>query len=297
MFSRFLIILLAVPILLYIFSANGILLFLFVEIISVIGLYEFYKMISKKYVVSKNTGLILGSILPASIYFRVYLQDFLNYIGIENNLSNNFQLGSFITVSFFIIGIKQLRSKKFENSLADITMTLFGIIYIPFMLSHILLINDLPSGNAIVLFSFLGIWVNDTGAYIVGMLFGKKIIKKGISIFSPKKSYEGLVGGIFSVFLLTTFYDKILIGLNNIGFNFHFNNHLFKIGNTKILILALIICFFANMGDLVESKFKRECDVKDSSHILLGHGGILDRFDSTIFVVPIIYYFMKYFIF
>ncbi len=153
---------------------------------------------------------------------------------------------------------------------------LFGYIIFPFII-----ITKVPIGakglyNPKILISiFILIWSNDTFAYLVGKNFGKHKLLPSIS---PKKTIEGFIGGLlFSVlagFLLAKYYIRI------------------KESNLYIwLIIAAIVSIFSTLGDLIESKFKRTANVKDSGNIMPGHGGILDRLDSIIFVIPFIYLF------
>ena len=119
---------------------------------------------------------------------------------------------------------------------------------------------------------FIMIWCNDTFAYLVGKSFGKHKLLERVS---PKKTIEGFIGGI-----VFTIIASIIISQFYTFFNV-----------TLWIISALIISIFGTLGDLVESKFKREAGVKDSGNIMPGHGGILDRLDSVIFVIPFLYIF------
>ena len=126
----------------------------------------------------------------------------------------------------------------------------------------------------ILLGSFILVWVNDSFAYFVGKNFGKQ---KLFEIISPKKTVEGFLGGLFfscvASYFIATFTDTL--------------------GFTNWLILSIIISVFGTLGDLIESKFKRQANVKDSGVIMPGHGGLLDRLDSIIFAAPFIYLFLK----
>ena len=155
-------------------------------------------------------------------------------------------------------------------------ITLIGIFYIvvPFLLINLMRINN--DSYWPVLSIFILTWTSDTFAYLVGRKFGKHRLFERIS---PKKSWEGFFGGmIFSV----------IAGLTIAYFT---GGDLFKYG-----IYGVVISTFGTLGDLVESMLKRSLKIKDSGTILPGHGGLLDRFDAVIFVIPIIY-FLESFVF
>jgi phosphatidate cytidylyltransferase len=129
------------------------------------------------------------------------------------------------------------------------------------------------AGPFLLLMVIVLIWINDTFAYLIGVKFGKHRLFQRIS---PKKSWEGSVGGLFfsllSAWILSQNVDWINV--------------------TDALIIALTVVLFGSLGDLVESMFKREANVKDSGNILPGHGGVLDRFDATFFAVPFVFIYL-----
>ena len=118
------------------------------------------------------------------------------------------------------------------------------------------------------------IWTNDSFAYIVGKNFGKQ---KLFSSISPKKTVEGFLGGVFFAALSSYFIALIAPSLSF----------------TNWLIISVLVSVFGTLGDLVESKYKRQAAVKDSGKIMPGHGGMLDRLDSAIFAAPFIYLFLR----
>jgi phosphatidate cytidylyltransferase len=154
---------------------------------------------------------------------------------------------------------------------------LIGYIILPFVI-----ITKIPFGikgyNPNILISiFILIWTNDTFAYLVGKSIGKHKLFERIS---PKKTIEGFLGGIGFAIIASYFISKYFLMLPE--------------KNTYIwLIIAGIVGIFGTIGDLVESKFKRISEKKDSGNIMPGHGGILDRLDSVIFVAPIIFLFYQ----
>lgn len=133
-------------------------------------------------------------------------------------------------------------------------------------------------GLHFILAIFLFIWINDTGAFVVGSLLGKHRLFERIS---PKKSWEGFVGGLGFTLLA--------------GWLFAIGGHIFwnvEMNVISWLILALVVTLFSTWGDLVESMMKRSLNLKDSGHIMPGHGGILDRLDSLLLVMPAVFIFL-----
>ncbi|WP_299521566.1 phosphatidate cytidylyltransferase [Winogradskyella sp.] len=126
----------------------------------------------------------------------------------------------------------------------------------------------------LLLGGFILIWVNDSAAYLIGKNFGKQKLFPRIS---PKKTVEGFLGGLFFACVSSYF---ISLYTKTLGF-------------TSWLILAIIVSVLGTLGDLIESKFKRQAGVKDSGVIMPGHGGLLDRLDSIIFASPFIYLFLR----
>lgn len=129
----------------------------------------------------------------------------------------------------------------------------------------------------LILLAFLNVWVTDTAAYFVGKRFGKRHLAPHIS---PNKTWEGAVGGTLCAMLVCSIYMYLAFGMNYVA----------------ALGLAFVFTVLAQVGDLVESAFKRWAGVKDSGKILPGHGGILDRFDSIIFTAPFILLLVRAFI-
>ncbi len=192
--------------------------------------------------------------------------------------------------------VKKVSSKDFSPNI------LFGLFYItlPFFLLFKLSFfwegfdyNELwPTKNEKVYVSFFpcliifSIWINDTMQYIVGSLIGKTPFSK----ISPKKTWEGTIGGaILCVIVIGTIYTLIYKTKTITGFNSPFPiYHYFAI--------AAICAIFGTLGDLLESKIKRTAGVKDSGSFMPGHGGFLDRFDSILVAVPFVWLYFQLFI-
>ncbi|WP_067320112.1 phosphatidate cytidylyltransferase [Streptobacillus felis] len=306
MLSRLLVIILAVPLLIYILLSGEVTFLIFNMVVILIALHEFYTILKNKgNIVYYKTGLLLGIFLPIFIYYREDISFFFRYLKLMNKDNITFDVGGFIVFSTLIIATMQILSSKIKNSTNELMLTLFGIIYIPLFSSYMISIREgLHNGRILLLYTFFSIWAADTFAYIVGMLIGGKIFKKKLSEkISPKKSIEGFFGGILGVFIISLFFENIYNFLVNLLSYFKILTYVEKIDTiiisqniVKLFILSILIAIFSVLGDLFESKFKREFGVKDSGTILMGHGGFLDRFDSALFVLPIVYYFVKYFI-
>lgn len=291
MLSRLLVIILTVPILIYVFLSGDITFLIFNIIVIGISMYEFYTILRNKGKgVYYKTGIMLGVSLPILIYFKHDISILFRYLRIFNYKTEiAFDSGAFVIFCLMAIAILQILGSKIKNSTEELMYTLLGIIYISFFLSYMMIIREeFHNGKIMLLYTFISIWACDTLAYIVGVLIGGKIFKTRLSEkISPKKSIEGFIGGILGVFISTYSFIYIYRKL--------FKADLFeKITLNEAIILSILIALFSVLGDLFESKLKREFGVKDSGTILLGHGGFLDRFDSAMFVMPIVYYFVKY---
>ena len=291
MLSRLLVIILTVPILIYIFLSGDITFLIFNIVVIGISMYEFYTIIKNKGKgVYYKTGIMLGVFLPILIYFKHDISVLFRYLRIFNPRTEiAFDSGAFVVFSLMVIATLQILGSKIKNSTEELMYTLLGIIYISFFLSYMMIIREeFHNGKVMLLYTFVSIWSCDTLAYIVGVLVGGKIFKTRLSEkISPKKSIEGFIGGILGVFIST--YTFIYI------YKEFFRADLFeRITLNEAIILSVLIGVFSVLGDLFESKLKREFGVKDSGTILLGHGGFLDRFDSAMFVMPVVYYFVKY---
>lgn len=184
-------------------------------------------------------------------------------------LSQKYYYGLLLIILFMIFEVFR---EKNRNPLNPV-LSVFAVIYItiPF-----LLLNELEKNYLMVFYVFILIWACDTFAYFGGKFFGKH----KLTSISPKKTIEGSVIGLtFTV-------------IASLGFYFAESN-LFNL--TDSIILGIIIGIFSQIGDNFESLLKRYTEIKDSSNIIPGHGGLLDRFDSLIFVIPIIYTYLNLF--
>lgn len=227
---------------------------LFFFVVAMLGLQEFYKL-SEKFRARpyKITGFILGAIL-----YGCFLQSFRHWQFI-------------LILTPFIIFFIALFHKR-EDPIPNALYTIAGLIYavLPFGLLHTVVSGQEAAGgySPDLLFGvILLIWSNDTFAYLGGSILGKH---KMIERVSPGKTWEGTIFGV----LMT-------IGSGYIIARFFLDQEVWK-----WLVLGILVPVLATLGDLVESLIKRQAGIKDTGRIMPGHGGILDRFDSLIFVSP-----------
>ncbi len=246
-----------IPLVVYILLSSQILFLVFTEIVVCNALYEFYTMLnSNKKKVYLYPGMIIGFILPILVYYNPMI------------------INIFLIASIFFVSIIQMLSDHEENFTEKLALTFFGIMYIPLLFSYAIRIQNFQNGGIIITYAFASVWACDTFAYLIGSKFGKHKLTK----ISPKKSIEGVVGGLIGVIIVSYIFR-------------YFTPYIFK--NIKLLPLSILLTFFAVFGDLLESKIKRDTHFKDSSNILGGHGGFLDRFDSLLFVIPFIYFYWR----
>mgnify|MGYP001158337745 FL=1 len=171
--------------------------------------------------------------------------------------------------------------RKKETPLLNISILVFSFVWLGLMLGSLSELRNLPDiGFKITLALFLSVWICDTGAFFFGKKYGKKKILPDVS---PKKTWMGTIAGFISSMIF-------LLILNQAGY---FPDIFLLV---DVVVLGLITGIFGQFGDWAESLLKREAGVKDTSNILAGHGGILDRFDSLTFAAPITLIYCTYFI-
>ena len=181
-----------------------------------------------------------------------------------------------LPIVMLILFVEVIISKGKKNAI-DVAVTMFGLIYIPFNLVFISLLRGTTPeliGKIYAGLLFTTSWGSDGPAYIFGMKFGKH----KLTPISPKKSVEGAVAGLLG----SVAFSLLFVLLMNIIFNL-------TIGYVQILIISIILGIIGQVGDIAASSIKRYCGIKDFSQLLPGHGGLLDRIDSLIFIAPFAY--------
>jgi CDP-diglyceride synthetase len=183
-------------------------------------------------------------------------------------------MGAAIVISLVWMVFRPPQEKAFPNW----AWMVAGVLYVGWMLSYWLNLRILEDGRNWVYLALLATFANDTGAFFIGKTWGKHHLAPAIS---PGKTWEGALGGLLSAIVAAIAISKIPILFSPSLFTYW-----------QIIFLGFLISLFAQLGDLAESLLKRNMGVKESGKSLPGHGGILDRFDSLIFVGAMIYYYV-----
>ena len=235
--------------------------------ILILSMYEFYSLSLKARI---KPQFFIGIAIGLTLFIGTYLFT-------TGRIEGIFMLGFVpLASSIFIFELYRKHKRPFHN----IAYTFLGIFYIAFPIS---LFNFMVFDSStlqyhysfeILLCYFILIWANDTGAYLFGVSIGKHKIFPRIS---PKKSWEGFVGGLIFTAIVAWAISRYY---HNITF-------------AHWLVIGMITAIFGVFGDLVESMYKRSLDVKDSGKFLPGHGGVLDRFDSVYLSAPIVFVYLK----
>src|SRR6266446_7482421 len=251
---------------------------LIIVVLAVTGLAEFYGLAQKRDLVCfKGWGMVGGLLLM--------IGTFLNLTGRLGTSGSPARVNDFET-SFLILFVLGLCLRQFFSlcntaGLLAISTTLFGLMYVPWLLNFIQKINFFPrvDGHYYLLYFVLITKFSDTGAYSIGSLIGKH---KMIPRISPGKTWEGFAGAIVASTLASLIFVHYL-GPKLPGMN-----------RTHAVILGVVLGVSAVVGDLIESLFKREAGVKDSGKFFPGIGGILDLLDSLLFNAPIMYLYLRH---
>lgn len=244
------------------------------------GLWEFYSLVERRNLVCfKFSGLIGGLLLMLGTFLNV-----TGHIGTSGSPSrvNDFETSFLI---LFVLGLclRQFASRSNTAGILAISTTLFGLMYVPWLLNFIQKINFFPgielTGKFYVLYFILVTKISDTGAYVVGSLIGRH---KMIPRISPGKTWEGFFGAVaFSTGA-------------SLVFAYFFGSKMAGMKTMHAIILGIVLSMTAVVGDLIESLFKREAGVKDSGRLFPGIGGILDLLDSLLFNAPIMYLYLRH---
>lgn len=251
-----------------------------VFIAALIALYEFYQAVKK---VNLRPTKIAGFFM-CTLFFLYLSRTFVNGTNsvLEKVFNFVFQQDIIYLVVYIltVFMLTQLIFRYKQFKLEDIAITLLGLIYIPFLLSFILLLRLMSNGYELSWLIFIGAYSTDTFAYFIGKFFGKR---KVLPEVSPNKTVAGCIGGVIGSVICVTLYGALYINnVTNLNANI-----------IHYIIIGVLCGIVAQLGDWTASAIKRIVDIKDFGHIMPGHGGILDRIDSLLFVAPAVYFYVK----
>jgi len=308
--SRISVAVIAIPALLYVSYTGGILFFLLVTAISILAMKEFYDLAALKGASPQRTAGYAAAIFVNLAFFHEQLESFIVPLFVERGggIALLTKLQMLVTVLFLslvlILLIELFRNKG--SLFLNAGYTILGVVYVGLFLGALIGIRELfgnefphwllqrhiggttgisdPSihattyawGGLTIISIFASIWICDTAAYFGGLAMGRHKLFERVS---PNKTWEGALWGFVGAVLTMVAAQKFLIPYLELH---------------QAIMIGLIIGVFGQIGDLVESLFKRDAGVKDSSNIIPGHGGVFDRFDSLIFVSPILYLYIDF---
>jgi phosphatidate cytidylyltransferase len=304
--TRIITALIAIPLIIWLTMLGGYLFFSLITVISSLALYEFYKLAEAKGVKPlKVLGLIFGILINSVfIYERfqveIYRFFFRNF-GVYIPVYSQFQLLMIIILKFMLIVMFIELFRKKGSPIIDTAVTTSGVLIISLCFTALIFLRELfPAGfpfhkfyattfvdseqlaqidrwgGFTVVAVLASIWICDTAAYFGGTKYGRHLLFERVS---PKKTWEGSVFGfVFAIIVMLA--AKILV-LEYLAFQ-------------HAIVIGALIGVFGQIGDLIESRFKRDAGVKDSSSLIPGHGGMYDRFDSLVYISPIVYLYINF---
>lgn len=259
---RLLVILVFAPIIFLCTYFGGVPYLVMVLLYALFSINEFYNMMKVK---GYNPIFVIGHFFTAFFIIFAYYATKRHWEPAHSALLTSVAIITFSSGIFF---------KNVKDAIPNIAVTLLGIFYIGWLYSYLIFIRALTEHGAYIFFLMLTIWANDIAAYLIGSWIGKVKLSPYIS---PKKTVEGAVSGLLVCVAAAVFFGKLA-----------------ELTLLDSLFLGLTVGIMAQVSDLVESLIKRDAGVKDSSNIIPGHGGVLDRMDSFILTAPIMYYYISW---
>jgi phosphatidate cytidylyltransferase len=272
-YQRWLTALILLPLLILVLLKGGLSLFvLVILVVSGLGQWEFLGMFRAEADTSRRVkAILLGSLLLLSFCTAHPSGNLCTPSGL---LFCNPSIVLFVLVwcLFFLLLFYLLSYGHIQQPSEDLAINILGLLYLPFLLGHLIWLRFLPQGEWWVLWFLLVIFAGDTGAYYTGRTLGKAKLYPAVS---PGKTWAGVWGGLAASLVV-----GVLLGQRFLG----------ELGVPALAGLAVVLAVVGLLGDLFESMLKRQVQVKDASNLLPGHGGMLDRLDSILFAAPVVVY-------
>jgi phosphatidate cytidylyltransferase len=260
--KRLIVAAIGIPALVLISYFGGYALYFFCMLVSILSSWELAAMLLAKQIrIGKRLSTILVIVLVSMFQFSKFGQAGL----------------LIIFILFMLAAVLKLIETGVVNYTSRLGMAILAAIYPGFFISFSILIHRefAPIGWVFLLFVFVNTWLADTFAYMFGRWLGKR---KLAPVVSPNKTWAGFAfsfaGGLITAFLAKPF--------------------LLQWSLFNLLVLSIVATFFGQIGDLIESAIKRDCGIKDSSNLIPGHGGVLDRFDSFVIALPAVYFLLRF---
>jgi len=261
-----------------IFSPHG---FILLAIVLInVGVVEFYAM-------ARHRGFSPHSVIGTSCSIGICI---LAWLG-TNPLSTLYALAAAVILVFTFAMVRNVR-----DAMINISVTIFGVIYVGWFSSHIILLRRLNDGADVTPFNLAGagyvimllvlLWLGDGGAFFAGTGWGKHKLLPSIS---PNKTIEGAVGGTILTLIGAALIKELGLLLTAAGVPFFP-----EFSYSAYLLIGLGISIAGQVGDLCESYLKRDAGLKDTGNLFPGHGGFLDRFDSLLTTAPLFYFYLKF---
>lgn len=235
-----------------------------ISVIAIMSLHEFYKAFKGKANPIQWPG-----------YVTAFLICFIHIIPDEYVLP----VITLLILLNILVLFTQVITTSLKRNIVDIAISLFGICYIVFFLMFVPLIRDnLENGRILIWYVFWASWGTDIFAYAIGKRYGKHKFTE----ISPNKSVEGCIAGLLGSIVLCMLYTVICNSIWNLNISYIY-----------IFGISIFLSVISQIGDLAASSVKRHCGIKDFSNLIPGHGGILDRIDSVIFILPFAYFLLS----
>ena len=231
--------------------------------IAMLGMQEYFNAVSKDSKPVRWLGYVACLFIALIHIVPTYLPSW--------TISNILALG---IPTIMLILFAQVIFTNMKTTFKDIAYTFFGMAYVIGSITFIALLRGLDNGRILIWYAIIAAWGTDTFAYLIGIKFGKHKLNK----ISPKKSVEGAIAGTISAVILGVLYTLAI----NEWYNFEYSY-------IYISIAIVILSVIGQIGDFAASSIKRYVDVKDYSNLIPGHGGMLDRIDSLMFLAPFAY--------